>query len=639
MIIPITNFLAASGSATIMLFLLLSSSYIKEVFSMICESYKSFMNNVRLKILFFASWYPNKHSDVLGLFVKNKARAVSTLCDVAVIYSSQDNSSKNTFDIDASYEENVFTVRVYFRTSPNPLLNILLYNIRFLQAYYLAWKTVKTKWGIPDLLHVHVADRAGLPALFFKWMKKIPYVITEHSTPDVSYTKGEKKQPDYSNKFLKKLIWKNCSIGSVDSTISKKFLEKIGITSKIVVIPNVVSLKEQLLQKSLKPSKAHKKIGLHISILIDRKNVRGIIQSASLLSSKRDDYEIHILGTGPDEAKLKDLAKDLNVLDRFIFFHGYVTEEQKHNFIAQSDFHILNSDEEGFSVVTAESLCYGIPVIITDCGGPEDFVTEKNGIIIKKRDTVGLSTAIEKMLDTARSYDRVTISSDACKRFSFDIIAAQTLDMYRTAKIKWKAGNTGRSILIPPDAKVLDVGSGHQPHRRANVLLDKYTEGTIHRTTQELVRPSDKEFVEGDALDMPFKDKSFDMIIASHIAEHVDDPEKFCKELSRVGKKGYIETPGPLTEYLMPTKSHQWIVSKSSNKLVFRKNHFSKSQFPFFFRFFYLNREGYVENTWKTSNKILILFNTVLIKLWFHIPYAYTCMEWEDSIVGMKKPD
>jgi glycosyltransferase involved in cell wall biosynthesis len=392
------------------------------------------MNNVRLKILFFASWYPNKYDNVLGVFIRNKAQAVSALCDTAVIYVMKDPSAKNVFNIDSAYEENVLTVRVYFRIPLNPIIQAVLYNIRFLKAYYLAWKTVKRHWGTPDLIHVNVVDRAGLPALFLKWLKHIPFVITEHSTPDVGFTKGEKSRPIFAHKYFKKLVWKHCYIGSVDSTISKLFLEKIGITSTLLIIPNVVKTDKYLLQKALHPSEHAKMIGLHISNLIERKNLNDVVRAVSRLSAIRNDFEIHILGTGGQEKQLMEQARELGILNRSIFFHGYVSEEQKLEYIAKSDFHILNSDEEGFSVVTAESLCYGIPVIITDCGGPEDFVSDINGVIIKRRDVLGLSSAMGKMLDTARLYNRSRISMEACGRFTPDVVARQTLDMYRMAE-------------------------------------------------------------------------------------------------------------------------------------------------------------------------------------------------------------
>tara|TARA_B100001769_G_C21780358_1_gene425880 strand:+ start:216 stop:647 length:432 start_codon:yes stop_codon:yes gene_type:complete len=59
---------------------------------------------------------------------------------------------------------------------------------------------------------------------------------------------------------------------------------------------------------------------------------------------------------------------------------------------------------------------------------------------------------------------------------------------------------------------------------------------------------------------LPFKDKEFDFIIASHVAEHVEDISFFFNELARVGKKGYIEVPTRLEDNLVfeNKKAHVW---------------------------------------------------------------------------------
>ena len=59
---------------------------------------------------------------------------------------------------------------------------------------------------------------------------------------------------------------------------------------------------------------------------------------------------------------------------------------------------------------------------------------------------------------------------------------------------------------------------------------------------------------------MPFKDNEFDFIIASHVAEHVEDISFFFNELARVGKKGYIEVPTRLEDNLVfeNKKAHLW---------------------------------------------------------------------------------
>ncbi len=48
--------------------------------------------------------------------------------------------------------------------------------------------------------------------------------------------------------------------------------------------------------------------------------------------------------------------------------------------------------------------------------------------------------------------------------------------------------------------------------------------------------------------------------IASHIAEHVDDPAGLCDELRRVARRGYIETPSPAADALLHEDYHLWRV-------------------------------------------------------------------------------
>jgi hypothetical protein len=143
--------------------------------------------------------------------------------------------------------------------------------------------------------------------------------------------------------------------------------------------------------------------------------------------------------------------------------------------------------------------------------------------------------------------------------------------------------------------------------------------------------PKDKYFVVGDALSTPFANKEFDFVIASHVAEHIDDPIKFCHELIRISKRGYIETPGPITELLLPANSHKWIVRKSGNGLIFKKNTHTTPLSSYFYSIFYLNREGYDFRTKKSQVKFLKLISWILNTSWKYIPYTYARLVWEDK--------
>ena len=54
------------------------------------------------------------------------------------------------------------------------------------------------------------------------------------------------------------------------------------------------------------------------------------------------------------------------------------------------------------------------------------------------------------------------------------------------------------------------------------------------------------------------------------LLEHVVDPERVVSELTRVGKRGYIETPSPVWERLHGTPYHRWVVWTDGNTLRFR---------------------------------------------------------------------
>jgi len=120
---------------------------------------------------------------------------------------------------------------------------------------------------------------------------------------------------------------------------------------------------------------------------------------------KRRDFELHIVGNGVDREKLEILSEKYGLLNRMIFFEGMVPVDEVASFFCECDFFVLNSNFETFSVVTAEALAYGKPVIATRCGGPEEFVNSNCGILIEPRDNDALVKAMNYMLDNFSTYN------------------------------------------------------------------------------------------------------------------------------------------------------------------------------------------------------------------------------------------
>jgi SAM-dependent methyltransferase len=122
-------------------------------------------------------------------------------------------------------------------------------------------------------------------------------------------------------------------------------------------------------------------------------------------------------------------------------------------------------------------------------------------------------------------------------------------------------------VKISRREKVLDVGGGNHPFKRAHVVVDKYEKDNTHRGGNLKVYKR-QEFVNADGNDLPFEDKAFDYVNCCHVAEHVADPGHFFDEIARVGKRGYIEVPSLIGEFLAPKASHIWISLEVDDKLV-----------------------------------------------------------------------
>lgn len=125
-------------------------------------------------------------------------------------------------------------------------------------------------------------------------------------------------------------------------------------------------------------------------------------------------------------------------------------------------------------------------------------------------------------------------------------------------------------VKIMPHERVLDIGGGNNPLKRANVVVDKYEADNTHRGG-DLRLYKHQKFITGDGINLPFKDKQFDYVNCCHVAEHVPDPAGFFNEIARVGKRGYLEVPSLIGEFLAPKASHIWVSLEVDNRLVMMK--------------------------------------------------------------------
>lgn len=126
---------------------------------------------------------------------------------------------------------------------------------------------------------------------------------------------------------------------------------------------------------------------------------------------------------------------------------------------------------------------------------------------------------------------------------------------------------------ICPGDRVLDIGSGHNPFPLATDLADiSLSDHSIGRAGVPFRYVDGKAVHEVNIEATGFPDKAFDFVYCSHVLEHANDPAAACRELMRIGRRGYIETPTRGKDAFLGgarISNHRWSVEEQGGTLVF----------------------------------------------------------------------
>ena len=100
------------------------------------------------------------------------------------------------------------------------------------------------------------------------------------------------------------------------------------------------------------------------------------------------DFSVIIAGGGPEEDKIKTLAKELDVLDK-VSFIGWTNNNELPAYYTASDIVVVPSifdskgETEGMPVVVNEALSSGVPVIGSRISGiPDVVIPGENGWLL-----------------------------------------------------------------------------------------------------------------------------------------------------------------------------------------------------------------------------------------------------------------
>jgi glycosyltransferase involved in cell wall biosynthesis len=204
-----------------------------------------------------------------------------------------------------------------------------------------------------------------------------------------------------------------------------------SVVPKLSVIPNGIPRpREPVTPVPTDPARL-----VFVGRLIEQKRVDVLIQAFAILTHQYPALRLTIAGSGPLDAKLRQLAVDRGVADH-IDFLGLVDHDRVQSIVRDATAVVMPSDFEGLPLVALETAWMGRPIVGSRSPGMVDAVVDgETGWLVKGADVAALAAGIGDLLaDPARIQALGTAARARAElEFSLEMCASRYEALYERA--------------------------------------------------------------------------------------------------------------------------------------------------------------------------------------------------------------
>ncbi|MBI5742248.1 MAG: glycosyltransferase family 4 protein [Candidatus Niyogibacteria bacterium] len=252
-------------------------------------------------------------------------------------------------------------------------------------------------WGM-------MASQGSLAAVILKKLRPdLPFLLTlQEGDPEEYLLHGRMGIMGF---FFKRIVRAADRIQTISEYL-KGLAIKVGAEAAVIdVVPNGVDLenfrarKRDLVLRDKLDIEEKDRVIVTTSRLVEKNAVDVVIRALAALKTKRPEerFRFLVVGVGPDEAKLKKLARELWV-DDLVIWAGLVKYDDLPKYLALADIFVRPSRSEGLGNAFLEAMACEVPVIGTPVGGIPDFLHDRE---------TGLTVAVEGVTDLALKMEQL----------------------------------------------------------------------------------------------------------------------------------------------------------------------------------------------------------------------------------------
>lgn len=279
-----------------------------------------------------------------------------------------------------------------------------------------------------DLLHAHFIYPDGVVGAAVGRALNIPVMTSEHAfwTPWLADLHSQRRQVD-------------ANIGDVAlvTCVSAFLMEDVARVAagrvRTDVLPNVVD--DVTFTTGPEPYDPHEL--LFVGLVRATKRVDVLLEGFARARRELPLLRLRILSSnafqayGSNRRSMHQTIQSLGVEDAVTVVKGASPLEVASAMRRAAFVAVSSARRETFCSVAAEALACGTPLIITRCGGPEDFVTADDGVMVDADDPVAFAAGILKGMATRQRFVGDDMRRRIVMRFGRDAWRALATKVYR----------------------------------------------------------------------------------------------------------------------------------------------------------------------------------------------------------------
>jgi glycosyltransferase involved in cell wall biosynthesis len=280
-----------------------------------------------------------------------------------------------------------------------------------------------------DVVHAHVTHPAGFVAeQLARWLD-VPLVVSEHMSPfpfDDMYGGDGRPRPDVMSAI--EAATRVTAVSRAHARSIEQFTDRT-----IEVMPNFID--ETRFAPGTRERSSPVEL-LSVGHLCHQKGFDILLRALRLCLDDGLALRLSIVGKGHLRDELEMLASELRLGDHVAWL-GAPDRSTMPDVYRSADVFVLASRHESFGVVVIEALASGVPVVATQCGGPEEIVTPSCGALAPIEDPAALAAAISRVV--RGRFERSAIRAHFEANYSASAVVPRLAELYREAIAQYDA--------------------------------------------------------------------------------------------------------------------------------------------------------------------------------------------------------